>query len=252
MNFCKRTLISSTITLAFLANIPAVAQGQDWQLGAGAGVIWSQQAYGTSTTSPVPIIDFDSTYFRVQGDTADVKLPWISSETLSLSLRSRYMFGEGYKPEDADILNGMDRRRAALWTGPAIEWNTPLVDLSVEGMFDVSGDSEGSRIRVAASHTFFLSGIGLTPRVGATWLDSNTVDYYYGVRPEEATATRAAYEGSSTINFEAGISAFIALRENHHLMIDASVTRVGDGIADSPITVDNTLASFMLGYAYKF
>lgn len=252
MNFCKRTLISSTITLAFLANIPAVAQGQDWQFGAGVDVIWSQQAYGTSKTSPLPIIDFDSTYFRVRGDAADLKLPWISSETLNVSLRSRYMFAEGYKPGDADILDGMDRRRAALWSGPAIEWNTPLVDLSVEGMFDVSGDSEGSRIKMAASHTFFLNGIGLTPRVGATWLDSNTVNYYYGVRPEEATATRAAYEGSSTINFEAGISAFHSLGENHHVMLDASVTRVGDSIADSPITVDKTLASFMFGYAYKF
>lgn len=252
MNFCKRTLISSAITLAFLANIPAVAQAQDWQLGAGAGLVWSQQAYGTTTTSPVPIIDFDSTYFRMRGDTADLKLPWISSKALNVSLRSRYMFGEGFSSDDAEILNGMDRRRAALWSGPAMDLRTTYLDLSVEGMFDMSGFSEGRRVNVVASRTFFINGIGLTPRVGATWLDGNTVNYYYGVRPNEVTAERPAYEGSSTINLEVGISAFYAMGDNHLLMLDAGITHVGDGIARSPITVDRNLASVMIGYAYKF
>jgi MipA family protein len=223
-------------------------------LGLGAGGVVAETPYGFTTYSALPMIDYDSTYFRVRGPAADLKLPWISSDQLSFALRASIGVGEGYDAGDADILRGMaDRDGGLFWAGAAMEWHTDIADISLEGLADVAGDSDGLRLQLEASHMFFLGEqVSLVPRIAATLMDENMVDFFYGVRPGEATAARPAFRGSSTVNFGAGVSVGYAPWENHMLMLDLGVTHLGDGITDSPIVVDDTLGTILGGYVFRF
>lgn len=251
------------LTLAFLATMTTVTQvsAQDGPGGPDGGG-WTfglfgftgENAYGFRETAGFPMIEYENDYFKIGVPSLDVKLPWISSENLSFGLSVDFFGGEGgYEPSDAAILNGMAEREGGVWAGGTIDWRTDVVDLSFKAMTDVGGDSEGSSIKLEASRMFFLGErFTVSPKIGAVWLDDKAVDYFYGVRAGEVTATRAAYTGNSTVNVEAGVTFGYMLAERHMLMLDISATKLGSGIADSPIVVNDTLTTVGLGYMFKF
>jgi MipA family protein len=232
------------------------AHGQDDERGGfGLGLIGmsGDSPYGFTDTTAVPFIDFDSTYFRLSGASADLKLPWISNDTLSFALRANLFSGQGYKPSDDPSLAGMAERRGGFWAGGALDWKLGEVEMSLEALADVSGDSDGRKLTAGVSRMFVLGDrFTVTPRLGTAWMNDAGVDYYYGVTAAEATAGRAAYSGSSTVNVEAGLGLGYMLTENQMLLLDLSATRLGDGIADSPIVPDDTLTLVSLGYLFRF
>ena len=228
----------------------ALAQDSGFSLGLGA--YSEERAYGDTVTGPVPLITYDSPYFSFSGASADLKLPWISTETVSLSFRAALSIGEGYDGSDTDILDGMDDREGGFWTGAAVEWNSAIADFSLEGLADVSGDSDGHRVRLEMSRDFKLDRVVLTPRLVGTWMDDEAVDYFYGVRAGEATLARPEYQGEATTSVTLGLRAAYLPAANHMIVLDLSATQVGDGISDSPITVDDTLTGVGLGYIYRF
>ena len=249
------------LTLALLACLaatttaiaPAMAQ-EEGQGGLSFGLMGfsGDSPYGFTDSGVMPFVDFDSRYVRISGPNADLKLPWISNENIDVALRANFFSGEGYEASDDAILTGMAEREGGIWVGAALDWRTPAVDLSFEALSD-TGDSEGSRVRIEASRMFFLGErVTVKPRLGAVWMDGEAVDYFYGVGAGEVTPTRAAYSGSSTVNIEAGVSIGYMLAERHMLMLDISATRLGDGIADSPIVPDDTLTAIGIGYMFRF
>lgn len=211
--------------------------------------------YGFRENVGFPLIEYENDYFKIGVPTLDVKLPWISSERLSFGLSVDFFGGDGagYKPSDAPILNGMAKREGGIWAGGTIDWRTDVVDLSFKAMTDASDKSGGSSVQLEASRMFFLGErFTVTPKLGAIWMDDKAIDYFYGVRPSEATATRAAYTGKSTVNVRAGVTLGYMLAERHMLMMDIGVTQLGSGITDSPIVVNKTLTTVGLGYVFKF
>lgn len=210
--------------------------------------------YGFRENAGFPMIEYENDYFKIGIPSLDMKLPWISSETLSFGLSVDLLGGEGgYKPSDAAILSGMAERKSGIMAGATMDWRTDVVDLSFKAMTDVGGDSKGSSVKLEASHMFFLGErFTVSPKIGAVWLDDKSVDYYYGVRANEATATRAAFQGKSTVNIEAGMTFGYMLAKNQMLMLDVNVTKLGSGITDSPIVVNKNLTTVGLGYMFRF
>ncbi|MFD1911302.1 MipA/OmpV family protein [Halodurantibacterium flavum] len=242
--------LAAYTALALVAAGPAIAQDSGFALG--AGVFSERRAYGDTTTSALPFLSYDSRYFSVEGTSADLKLPWISGDRLQFTLRARYSIGEGYEAADDPILSGMAEREGGLWLGGTVTFAADFADLSLEAVHDVSGDSDGSRIRLEAARSFRWDRFSLTPSIAATWLDDNAVNYFYGVLPSEAMAGRAAYEGTATTNISLGLRAGYSLTERQMILFDASVTSLGDGITRSPITTEDSVTSVGLGYIYRF
>lgn len=254
----KTALFGLILTLAILDAAAACAQGPDdgdeegYGIGVGLLGMTGKTPYGFTKTAVLPMVDYDGTYLRVSGPAADLKLPWISNERLSFALRANLFTGEGYKPSDAPILTGMARRKEGIWLGGVADWSADLVDLSFEALADV-GDSEGLRLKAEASRMFFLGErVALKPRAGLVWMDDKAVDHFYGVRAEEVRTGRPAYEGSSAVALEAGLTLSYMLAPRHMLMLDLGVASLGSGVTDSPIVVEDTLYSVGAGYMFRF
>lgn len=223
-----------------------------WTLG---GFVFSSNTpYGFRDNAGAPLIEYENEHFKLGIPSAEIKLPWISNEQLSFGVTVDLFGSEGgYKPSDAAILSGMTERESGLWAGARVDWTTEFVELSFKALQDVGGDSKGSSLEAEASKTFFVGDrLVISPKIGAVWLNDNTVDYYYGVRANETTATRAAYQGTSTVNIKVGVNLGYMLTQNQMLMMDLSVTKLGSEIANSPIVVDDTLTSVGIGYMFKF
>jgi outer membrane protein len=255
--------IGFALLAAAAAAVPAMAQtagaaddaaaqnssASHWGLGLAASVERSPYRDYGNKTRVLPLITYDGPRFRLQGTTADLKLGSLSS--VDFSLRAKYS-GEGYSSGDAAILNGMEDRKSSFWAGGAAIWRSPLARISLEWLGDVSGNSSGQTLRLGAERGFSFGKARLTPHLGASWLSSNYTDYYYGVRQSEATSARRAYSAGSTVNLTAGLRVDYALTASQSLIMDASVTRYGSAISDSPLVDRSSSPALRLGYLYKF
>jgi MipA family protein len=88
--------------------------------------------------------------------------------------------------------------------------------------------------------------------IGPRWLSKNHVDYYYGVRGNEAAPSRPAYSGKATYNLDINITAIINLSPHWRWIIIYNRDGFGEGIKDSPIVDRNSSNAFITSLNYKF
>ncbi|MCV4276064.1 MipA/OmpV family protein [Pseudomonas capsici] len=250
----------SLMAMAQLHTMPASAEerrdGQsNW--GIGLGVMSEKTPYAgrSRETDALPLIQYENDYIEVFGPQIAFKLPRLAlsdSQTLDFSLVAEYD-GSGYDDDDADILDGMDDRKSGFWAGGRVVWGTDLVDVKAEWLGDVSGHSNGQRISLGLERTWQVANnLQITPRLVANWYDEQYVDYYFGVRSDEARTWRAAYEGKSGVNTEIGVRSVYKLDHHNSMFVDLEVSNLSSEIEDSPLVDRSTQNKVTLGYLYRF
>jgi MipA family protein len=230
-------------------------EGSEW--GVGIGVLVKQDAYKgiKRDTMAVPLLRFENEYVEFGGLELEVKLP-----SLRLGEGSRVKFGlvgeaelSGYEAKDAPILAGMAERKSGLWVGARAEWENDFVNVSAQWTADASGHSKGQKFSLGLEKEWHLGEhTMLVPYVTAHRLDKKYMDYYYGVRPAEATAGRAAYVAKGGVNVDIGVRAMYRFDQHHSLMLDVGVTRLARQAKASPLVDRSTTRELILGYLYSF
>lgn len=256
-----RSFISSKVCLAIALSTFAISSAHaqsegmaepaksSWALG--VGVIAVDKAYRDFDTEilVMPVVSYENKWISASIPTFDVKI--YSGDALSFRLRIRYV-GDGYEDDDSPFLAGMEERKASAWAGGAVIWKNDFANVSAEFLTDVMEKSEGSRARLQIDRRFAFGNLGVTPRVAVEWVDDKFVDYYYGVRQSEVTATRAFYEGEATTNVHAGVRLDYTMARKHTLFLDVSASRFGSTVDDSPLVDKPNQTSIGLGYVYRF
>ena len=235
---------------ALLVAAPALAQQPPLLLG-GLGVGVSQTPYRgvDPRTRVLPMLVYENAWRSVALPTASVKLGEFGP--VALRLRTRYGF-EGYEADDSPDLVGMAERKGSLWLGPAALWRSPVGDWSLSWLGDTLGHSKGSQWQLQYEKRFESGDLALTPRIALHGLDRKYVDYYYGVRANEATAARPPHAGDSTLQTELGLRLSWRLGERDSAFADLSGTRLGGAVARSPLLERRYQAGFFAGYLYRF
>ena len=231
----------------------AQEQGSDatpWRVGMGVAGMERAYAGADRKTIVFPNISYENKNVRIAGLSADLKLG--NASDLSYAMRMKYSPGDGYKSGDAPILNGMQDRQGSLWVGPVVKWNTDLARLSFEALGDSLGKSKGVQAKLIAEHDFRSHAFLFTPHVAAEFVDRKYVDYYYGVMNSEATPTRSAYTGQSTLNLEAGLRTSFMISSADAVVADASIKKLGSAITQSPLVDKKSTPVFFLGYMHRF
>lgn len=250
----------SCLAAAFALSSPVLTQAQPPRAGdADAGASWGagialwpeRKPYRDfdNKTRVWPLLTFENRWVSVFGPRVEFKLG--RSGPVSYGLTVGYA-GEGYKPGDSPFLAGMDKRRAGIWAGARLGLQLGMSSMVADWTADASNHSQGQRLRLGFEHRVPLGDFGLTPRLTATWLDHAYVDYYYGVRPSEATSTRAAYAPGSTVNTEFAVRMDYRLAPQQVLFADVGVVALGQAIKRSPLVDRRTLPEVRLGYLYRF
>lgn len=254
---------ASIIAASLLLALPALAQDgagppSGWALGVGA--ISMQKAYAgiDRENMALPFIQYENRWVSIIGPQVGFKLLSLDlapAQNLNLDLVARYD-GSGYDDddiEDTPILAGMRERKSGFWAGARIEFKSDWADLSAEALADASGNSKGQRFNLGVEKTWHIGQrMMITPRVAASWQDKKYVDYYYGVRADEARAGRPAYLGRSGVNAELGVRGIYLFDRRHSLLVDLQVSRLAKEIKDSPLVDRSTENRVLVGYLYRF
>ena len=222
----------------------------------GLGVVSRQLPYAgvERDNKAVPLLYFENRWLRVAGGNAELKLlhkTFTPTQTVSAGLRLKYE-DEGYEAKDSTRLSGMEERKGGFWGGAAVAWRNPIAQLSAEWVADLSGNSKGQKLLLQVDRRIAWNGFSLTPRVQAQWLGKKYVDYYFGVRADEAGPDRMAYAGRSAMAIEAGLRMDYSVNSKHSVFLDLSATRLPDEIKLSPIVDRSSSSRVAAGYLYRF
>jgi outer membrane protein len=149
-------------------------------------------------------------------------------------------------------LAGMANRGTGVDLGIGYQQRRSWGTLFGEVLSDTGGASDGNEIRVGYRYDLALGRLQLQPRLVLAARDARMNNYYYGVRPSEATTTRAAYDPGGGVNTELGLSAVYRLSERWRLTGGVSATRWASSVRASPIVENRTQLAGHLGLAYDF
>ncbi|SIO59307.1 MipA/OmpV family protein [Paraburkholderia phenazinium] len=218
-----------------------------WGLGVGAGVAASPYKSGDTKFTPIPLISFDNKWIHALGTTIDLKIgKW---DNVSVALRGDYAVGDGYRNDDAPILNGMQNRNGTFWYGPALAWKSAFGTLSADYLL---GGNRGERAKLDFSKSFDLGRYSIEPYASVEWLSSDYVDYYYGVQASEARAGRPEYTGRAAYDTSVGTRVNYSITRRQKVVLDVGVSHFTSGVTDSPIVGRSYLPAARLGYIYQF
>jgi outer membrane protein len=161
-----------------------------------------------------------------------------------------FFSGTGEVRDEDDPLKGMERKNtfeAAL----ELTRKTDLGRFGVQIRHDVTGTHDGAELRLKWAKVLRKGPWQIEPWADYHSLSSEKADYYFGVRENESTPTRPAYELDSTHAWGAGVAARYTAWQQHHFTANLSYRSYAGEILESPVISDTTVARLDLSYRYE-
>ena len=160
---------------------------------------------------------------------------------------------EGFQANKiAPSVAGMAMRSSSTDVGLAYSYRQSWGTLQAELLFDAANTSKGNEAKLGYSYEWRSGLWTWRPAVSLSLRDAKLNNYYYGVLPGEATATRAAYAPGAGANASAGVYGSYALTPHWQLLGGVSATVLSGGIKNSPIVQKRVLPAIYVGATYDF
>lgn len=250
-----RPLVAPAALAVFLSAPAAYAQppaSDRPQLALGVAAISSPEPYAGADDDilVVPAISFSYKQFYFRGITAGFRL-WESGGFRADAV-AQARFG-GYDEEDSPALAGMEDRRKSADVGFELRWERERrIGVRLTPLVDALGRSDGQEVGFDVYVPLRFGPVRLEPRAGVEWQSDDLVDYYYGVRPEEALPGRRAFAGEEAFNLTAGLFLFTPLSQRLLLQSFVEYERLDSGIEESPIVDRGSAVTGFAAVSYRF
>ena len=247
----NRKLLSLSCVLLLSTSLSANAEeDKKNEFGIGLAVISQNAGYEIGVeNNVVPALLINYGNFSLLGPEA-----WYSvyqEGDFKFDLTGSLRLG-GYSAEDDDFFLGMEDRGLTVDLGFKLEYELGPVDIAFSMAADALGEHEGHQAAIIFGHNFSFESAVLTPFIGVEYQSDNLVDYYYGVRKEEATSSRAFYQADAATQAVAGLRGMWWSGPHHRVVFRLEYNTLDESIKDSPLVDRNHSYEFIMGYAYVF
>ena len=159
----------------------------------------------------------------------------------------------GFHPKDGNRLDGMSSRHDSIEGGVAFEWELPQASLSAAYFTDWSETSGGQSWRLSVDHQLVDSrSWDVSAYIDLDYAGTKIVQYYFGVRPDEATAARPSYQPGATVISSLGLSGAYKLNKDYALLFGSELSYLGAAAAASPIVQRRNSLMGYLGLGLVF
>jgi outer membrane protein len=247
-------LKKSLLTLLLLTTFSLANEKQTLSVGAGPYI--QSQAYKSvdPLTLPSPVIFFDNGLFYARWSRFGVYFLGENKEQyswgFSLTLQPRTF---GYKPSDSPYLKGMQERKSTLEGGIAFSASyqkTKYIEIMLLG--DMLNRYNSYITRMEIGDSYKLGNFTLYPSFILLYQSSKFLNYYYGVKENEATQNRLYYSPDSGI--EMGVQTYIKypLTKNLATLLNIRYDKLPKSAVNSPLTDRNYIYSGLFSLIYTF
>jgi outer membrane protein len=221
----------------------------------GAVLVMDQDGYrdvGTDTLL-VPTVSVQNKWVSLSGPQLDLRLVGDAQRSWWFGPRVEYRF-DGYKASDGAVFNGMADRKGGLFYGVAGNFDLghrfELAMDYVTAAQRQAGFERGAVGALSLRRTYQNGPWVLVPRFGVTYQSRSYVDYHYGVRLGEATATRPAYTGEGGWSPTLGLQVLYRASPRHVLFGNVGYQRHAKAVRDSPLMEASGKPQLVLGYQF--
>lgn len=221
-------------------------------LAVGLGALFNDESYREMDreTRAIPLIQLRYKRFSFQGTTAAFQL--VQKSNWGLSLFASPVF-DGFEADDSPVFAGMEERKLSGLAG--LQWGFDLGkgwEIEAGYGFDISDVHQGSDAELSLSKSKRGQRYFVSASVFAQYNDAKFLDYYYGVRQAEVTATRPFYEADSDTGYGAGVVVQYNLTPKLGLFTFINGTAIPDQVKDSPLVDSDMQFTSALGLTWKF
>ncbi|WP_162197509.1 MipA/OmpV family protein [Marinomonas sp. S3726] len=235
-----------------LANEYTEKEAFEWETSIGLGYFVSQTPYigsqQESEITPYLSISWGPLFF--DGESLGAYLYGEDSWGISASISSDSL-GDSDRG-DSKALADMTKLSDVVVMNLTFEQEASWGAIEATLTTDVSSKHKGNLASLSYSYPLYLKDWSLMPLVSAQWFDKKSAAYYYGVKAEDVTASRALYTPDSGINYAAGINAEYELNSHNSIGLSLITTFYSDEIKQSSIADKSHNTSFGLLYSYMF
>ncbi|MFL6673016.1 MAG: MipA/OmpV family protein [Massilia sp.] len=198
----------------------------------------------------VPLYMYEGERVYLHATRVGFKFSDIPEHGLELFLDYRY---EGH-PNGAQpaVLAGMARRGPGIQTGAAWRARSAFGNFDLELLHDANNTSHGSEWRLGYSFDLHEGRWHFRPSWTVAHRSANLNNYYYGVRPAEATPWRPAYVAGAGTDWTAALYGYYELSRRWRLLGGVGVTYLNEAVRASPLVEDKPQVGALVGAAYDF
>ncbi|MEM8769577.1 MAG: MipA/OmpV family protein [Pseudomonadota bacterium] len=172
-----------------------------------------------------------------------------NNKAFEIDLIARYRF-DRLQADASEALAGMEDRRQSIDGGIAASLQGNWGKLYFSAVTDLLDRHEGQQMDLTYGFPWQRGRWTVMPSIGIVYQSANLANYYYGVRPEEATAERPAYAPGSAYNWRAGVNITFNWLENWDLFANFSYEGLDKNIADSPTVARDSLTAAYFGITW--
>lgn len=228
------------LCIALLLSCSATAQKSRDTTGYlyGLGISTNKEIYKGYNRRNIllPIIGYRGEKLNVFGPFVSYKMSEISDFSILIQAAPRF---QGFDESDSYIFEGMKDRKFSMDAGASVNYSKNNWKVSFSSMFDVLNRSNGTELVTAISHTFRFGPIFVEPRITVSYLDSDHVDYYYGVGKDEVSEIRSEFIGESALNTGFGVTISTPIFLGGFTQLSLQRTWFSEEITDSPLVEDH-------------
>jgi outer membrane protein len=219
-------------------------------LGAIERLAYTPYKGAAVNTDLIPLYMYEGKRYYVHATRVGIKLSETERSGFDAFLDYRY---EGFPIENTPaILAGMARRNAGVDAGVAYRHRAGWGNVDVELLHDINNTSHGSEFRLGYNVDFASGDFHWRPNITVARRNATLNNYYYGVRLNEATAQRPAYQPGSGVDVSVGLYGYYDLTQRWRLLGSLGATKLARSERASPIVEDKLQPSAMVGLAYDF
>ncbi|HNP34526.1 MAG TPA: MipA/OmpV family protein [Woeseiaceae bacterium] len=160
------------------------------------------------------------------------------------------VYTDGYGAQSSEALRGMQARGWTVAAGVLLGKKLGPVHADLFAATDLLGRQVGQQYDLKLAYPLTSARFQLVPQLDVIRYSQSYVDYYYGVRPGEATPTRSEYTPGAATVYSAGVHLSWRLSPSWYLRGTVGVDFLPDEIVDSPVVDTDRAWSIGLGVAY--
>lgn len=219
-------------------------------LGIGVGAFPKTSGSSDLRAIVLPVVQYSwANVAYVTGLKAGVWGCTADDRSLRIGLYAEPRFG--YDASDNPRTAGMADRDVGIDAGPSLRWTTPAGVVNVEYGFDITGRSNGQVAQIQFIGPLVTGqGFRLNGLVGATWQNAAMNNYYWGMRASETSDGLARNVGAG-IGYSAGLTGLYSVGTSGAVFFGASINRLSDAQANSPIAERSYTPVIYLGYGWR-
>ena len=251
--------VTPMVTAALAQQPPAPPDR--WAVGLGAAARDSPYAGEGGRVRAFPLISYEGERVFFRGISGGVHLVEAGGFKLDAILSARL---DGFDIDDlgrAELLaNGLDPSRLTdrddgLDAGMRMSYRSAFGQLSLEGIHDITGTSEGYELELDYRYQWQFDQTSLAAIAGVSWLSADTANYYYGILDEEVERGVAAYSPGSAVIPRVGLQMSRSLGSSKWQVLGAiDYQFLPDELQDSPLLEPDSegVARVMVGISRRF